>query len=80
MIQLLKEGSFWGFDLLANSTNSEIFGDLDLSFNDLGGDHQGMEEVDLWGVEAGWSSWDCEVDWCDDTDSCLSGDSVCFDF
>ncbi len=57
-IELLQEGSFRGFDFLSDGADFEVLGDLDLTLDDLGGDVQGVEEVDLGWVQTGGTGWD----------------------
>lgn len=79
-VEFFKEGSFWGFDFFILGADLEVLGDLDLSFNDFGGNVEGVEEVNLWGVKTSGSSGDGKIDGWDDTDSGFSWDFVGFDF
>jgi len=63
--ELLEESSLGGGDLLALGANVDITLDFNLGFIDLGWDLEGVEEVDLGGVETSWTSWDGEVNWGD---------------
>lgn len=78
-VELLEEGGLGGLDLLALGGHLEILGDLDLSLDDLGGDVEGVEEVDLGGVETGGACGAGEVDGGDHTNSGLSGHLVGLD-
>jgi hypothetical protein len=51
-----------------------------LTLDDLGGDVEGVEEVDLGGVETSGSGGDGEINGGDDTDSGFSWDFVGLDF
>lgn len=78
-VELLEEGSLTGLDLLSLGADLEVLGDFDLSLHDLGGDVEGVEEVDLGGVEAGGAGGAGVVDGGDDTHAGLGGDFVGFD-
>lgn len=78
-VELLEEGSFGSLDFLVLGAHLEIFGDFDLTLDDLGRDVKSVEEVDLRGVETGGSGGNAEIDGGNDTDSGFSGDFVSFD-
>lgn len=78
-VELLEEGSLGSLDLLSLGADLEVLGDFDLSLDDLGGDVEGVEEVDLGGVETGGTGRAGEIDGGDDSDSGLSGHLVGFD-
>lgn len=61
-VELLEEGSLGSLDLLSLDTDLEVLGDFDLSLDDLGGDVECVEEVDLGGVETGGASRAGEID------------------
>jgi len=79
-VELLKEGSFWSFDFFVLGADLEVFSDLNLTFDDLGRDVQGVEEVDLWGIKSSRSSGDWEIDRGNNTDSCFSRDLFWLNF
>lgn len=78
-VKLLEEGSFGSLDLLSLGADLEVFGDFDLSLDDLGGDVECVEEVDLGGIETSGTSRGGEIDGGDDSDSGFSGHLVGFD-
>lgn len=73
-VELLEEGGLGVSDTLSNRADLELLGDLDLSLFDLGGDLEGVEEVDLRGIEAGGSRLDDVVDRRGGADLCFSGE------
>jgi hypothetical protein len=75
-VKLFEESCFWSFHFFVFSADLEIFGDLDLTLNNLSWDVQGMEEVNLWGVKSGRSSRYTEVNRGNNTDSSFSWDFV----
>ena len=78
-IKLLEKGSFGCFYFFVLSGNLEVFGDFNLSLDDLGRDVKGVEEVDLRGIESSGSCRDGEIDGGESTDSGFSGYFVGFD-
>ena len=78
-VELLEQSSLGSFDFFAFSADLEIFGDFNLTLDDLGGDAEGVEEVNLGGVQASGTSGDGEIDGGEGTDSGFSGDFVGFD-
>jgi len=79
-VELFKEGSLRSLNLFVLGAHLEVLGNLDLSFNDFGGDVEGVEKVNLRGVKSCGASWDSEVDGRDNTNSCLSGNFVGLNF
>lgn len=79
-IELLEKSSFRSFDFLSLGADLEILGNLDLTLVNLGRDVQGVEEVNLRGIQTSWSSWDSEVNWSNNTNSGFSWDFVSFEF
>ena len=77
-VEFLEEGSFGGFDFLSNGAHLEFFGDFNLSLDDFGGDVEGVEEVDLGGVETGGSWRDGEIYGGNSSDSGFGGNFVGF--
>jgi hypothetical protein len=51
-----------------------------LTFVDLGGDVQGVEEVNLGRIKTSWASRDSEVNWGSRTDFCFRRYFVSFEF
>jgi hypothetical protein len=51
-----------------------------LSLDDLGGDVESMEEVDLRGIKSGRSGGAAEIYWRYDSNSCLGGYFIGLDF
>lgn len=78
-VELLQESSFGSFDFFVFGADLEILGDFDLTLDDLGGDAEGVEEVNLGGVQTSGTSGDGEIDGGKHTDSGFSGDFVGFD-
>lgn len=79
-VEFLEKGSFWGFYFFVLGADLEVLGDLDLTLDDLGGDVQSVEEVDLWGIKSSRSSGNWEINGGNGTDSCFSGDLVSLNF
>ena len=79
-VELLEEGGFGSLDFFAFGADFEVLGDFDGALVDFGGDVEGVEEVDLGGVEAGGSGGYGEVDGGDDAHACFGGELVGFDF
>lgn len=77
-VELLEQGSFGSLNLFVLRAHLEIFGDFDLTLDDLGGDVQSVEEVDLRGIESSGTCGDAEIDGGNHTDSGFSGDFVGF--
>lgn len=77
-VQLLQQGSFGCFDFFVLGAHLEIFGDFDLTLDDLGGDVKSVEEVDLRGIESSGTCGDAEIYGGNHTDSGFSGDFVGF--
>ncbi len=77
-VELLEEGSLRVSDFLSNCAHLELFGDLNLSLFNLGGDLEGVEEVNLGGVETCGSWWDDVVDGGDGSDLSLGGELAFF--
>lgn len=78
-VKLLEQSSLGSFDFFALSGDLEVFGDFNLTLDDLGGDTEGVEEVNLGGVQASGASGDGEIDGGEGTDSGFSGDFIGFD-
>lgn len=73
-VELLQQGGFRVTNSLANGTDLVFLGDLNLSLFNLGGDLEGVEEVDLRRIEAGSSGLDDVVDGRCGTDLGFSGE------
>lgn len=79
-IEFFKKSSFWSFNFFVLGADLEVFGDLDLSFHDFGGNVEGVEEVNLWGVKTSGSSGNSKIYRRNDTDSGFSWDFIGLDF
>ena len=78
-VELLEEGGLRSLDILSLGADLEILGDFDLALHDLGGNVEGVEEVDLGGIQSGGACGTSEVDGRLDANSGLSGHLVGLD-
>ena len=78
-VELLEKGGLGSLDLLSLGADLEILGDFDLALHDLGGNVEGVEEVDLGGIKSGGACGAGEVDGRGDSNSGLSGHLVGLD-
>ena len=60
-LQTIEKGGLAGSDLVASSDDSDWVDDLNLSFHNLGGDVQGLEELGLLWVHAGGAGGDNDI-------------------
>lgn len=79
LVHFLQQGDLGVTDFLSDFTDGVIFGDFNLSFNDLGGNGQGVEETDLRWIHSGGSWLHGEVDVGDHSCFGSGGDSVGLD-
>lgn len=78
-VHFLQQGDLRATDFLSDFTDGVIFGDFDLSLNDLGGNGQSMEKTDLRWIHSGGSWWHGEVNIGDRSGFGSGGNSVGFD-
>jgi hypothetical protein len=69
LVHFLQQSDLGVTDFGSDFTDGVFFGDFNLSFNNLGGNGQSMEETDLRWIHSGGSGWQCEND---------IGDHSCF--